>query len=94
MAYGVSADGACRMTPVDNDFSGESGWDAGSQLTGGERFKVDVIDTWNMTIQPEAGVPTMQPKADNGYFLHDPAQPTLSLPGRPWMAVRLTRVET
>jgi len=47
-----------------------------------------------MTIQPRAGLLTMQPKADNGYFLHDPAQPTLSLPGRPWMAVRLTRLET
>ena len=63
------------------------------ELTGGERFQVDLIDTWNMTIGPQPHIVTLQPKADNRYFLHDPAQPVLTLPGRQWMAVRLRRIE-
>lgn len=60
------------------------------ELEGGERFQVDVIDTWNMTIQTLPGVFTMARK--NTYFFHDPERPTVSLPGRPWMAVRVRRV--
>ena len=60
------------------------------ELEGGERFEVDVIDTWNMTIDTLPGVFTMARK--NRYFFHDPARPTVSLPGRPWMAVRVRRI--
>ncbi|WP_178019812.1 DUF5605 domain-containing protein [uncultured Paenibacillus sp.] len=49
------------------------------QLKPGIRFKVEIIDTWNMTI---AGVPG----TFEGMFRVD-------LPGRPYMAVRLTRAE-
>ncbi|RZJ01507.1 MAG: DUF5060 domain-containing protein [Brevundimonas sp.] len=61
------------------------------ELTGGERFRADVIDTWNMTIEPVPGVFTMAQKTR--YFFHDPARPTVRLPGRPWMAVRVTRID-
>ena len=44
----------------------------------GERWKAEVIDTWNMTVE-DAGVHT-------GRF-------RISLPGREYIAVRLTRVE-
>lgn len=61
------------------------------EITGGERFRADVIDTWNMTVEAMPGVFTLAQK-DTKYFFHDPARPTLTLPGRKWMAVRLTRV--
>lgn len=60
------------------------------ELGGGERFEVDVIDTWNMTVQTLPGVFTMARK--NNYFFHDPERPVVSLPGRQWMAVRVRRV--
>jgi len=50
-------------------------------------YRVDVIDTWNMTVMPVEGVFRMQRK--NEYDVHDPARPTIPLPGRPYMAVRL-----
>jgi hypothetical protein len=59
-------------------------------LKGGERFQVDVLDTWNMTVTPIEGAFVMQKK--DSYFLHDPDRPTVTLPGRPWMAVRVTKV--
>jgi hypothetical protein len=48
-----------------------------------------VIDTWNMTITPVEGVFNMARK--NDYDAQDPARPKLSLPGKPWIAVRLTK---
>lgn len=62
------------------------------ELTGGERFRIDLIDTWAMTIEPQPGVWTMRPKAGDRYHFNDAERPTLTLPERPWMAVRLTRV--
>jgi len=58
-------------------------------LNGGETFRVDLIDTWNMTTTPVEGVFTMQKK--DGYDFHDPVRPVLALPGKPWMAVRVVR---
>lgn len=63
------------------------------EIVGGERFNVDVIDTWNMTVEAVPGEFTMQKRDDTKYFFRDPARPTLTLPGRQWMAVRLTRVD-
>lgn len=60
------------------------------ELTGGERFRVDVLDTWNMTVSPLEGAFVMAKK--DAYYLHDPARPTVALPGRPWMAVRVVRL--
>jgi len=59
-------------------------------LSGGEQFRVDLIDTWNMTMTPVEGVFTLQKK--DGYDFHDPARPVIALPGRPWMAVRVVRI--
>ncbi len=55
-----------------------------------KRYRADVIDTWNMTITPVEGVFTMAQA--NEYDVHDPARPTITLPGRPYMAVRLVAV--
>jgi hypothetical protein len=54
-----------------------------------QRYRADIIDSWNMTITP-AGTFTMAQM--NDYDVHDPGRPTLALPGTPWMAVRLVRV--
>lgn len=54
-----------------------------------QRYRADIIDTWNMTITP-AGTFTMAQM--NDYDVHDPARPTIALPAKPWMAVRLVRV--
>lgn len=59
---------------------GEAAW---------HRYRADIIDTWNMTITP-AGTFSMAQM--NDYDVHDPARPTLALPGQPWIAVRLVRV--
>lgn len=58
-------------------------------LVGGERFAVEVLDTWNTTITPIEGTFVMSPAG--GYDFHDPARPAIALPGRKWMAVRVRR---
>ncbi|WP_140986254.1 DUF5605 domain-containing protein [Asticcacaulis tiandongensis] len=58
-------------------------------ITGGEQFRVDIIDTWNMTITPVEGVFTLA-KKDN-YDFHDPKRPKIKLPKKKYIAVRLTR---
>ena len=60
-------------------------------LKGGEAFRADILDTWNMTVTPVDGTFTMA-KLDN-YDFGDPARPALTLPGKPWLAVRLTRIQ-
>lgn len=60
------------------------------ELSGGERFKVDLLDTWNMTVTPIDGEFVLAKK--DAYYLHDPNRPTVALPGRPWMAVRIVRI--
>jgi hypothetical protein len=60
------------------------------ELKSGERFQVDVLDTWNMTVTPVDGAFVMAKK--DAYYLHAPDRPTVALPGRPWMAVRVTKL--
>jgi hypothetical protein len=62
------------------------------ELQGGERFRLDLLDTWAMTVTP-AERPYVMAKRD-AYYFHDPLQPVVRLPGRPWMAVRLVRLDT
>lgn len=59
-------------------------------LKDGDRFKVDILDTWAMTVTPVEGDFVMGKK--DGYVVHDPNRPTVALPGRPWIAVRVTKV--
>lgn len=55
-----------------------------------QSYRIEVIDTWNMTITPVYGVFKMARK--NDCDVHDPARPTVVLPGKPWIALRMTRV--
>lgn len=53
-------------------------------------YRADIIDTWNMTITPIEGTFAMTSK---DYYNHaDPKRPTIALPGKPWIAVRLVRL--
>lgn len=53
-------------------------------------FRIDIIDTWNMTVTPVPGVFNMQQL--NQYDVHDPARPNIALPGKPWIALRIVKV--
>lgn len=53
-------------------------------------FRADILDTWNMTITPVDGVFRMAQR--DHYTHHDPNRAKIDLPGKPWIAVRLTRV--
>ena len=55
-----------------------------------QTYRADIIDSWNMTITPVQGVFKMARK--NAYDVYDPNRPVVTLPGKPWMAVRLRRV--
>jgi len=54
------------------------------------RYRADIIDTWNMTVTPVEGVFSMARR--NEYDVQDPQRPTIKLPGKPWIAVRLMKV--
>ena len=55
------------------------------------KFTADVIDTWNMTITPVDGIFTLTKK--DAYFFNDKDGRSIMLPGQPYMAIRIKRVE-
>jgi hypothetical protein len=56
-------------------------------LTDGMEFRVDVIDTWDMTITPVDGVFTLKRK--DRYTFVDSNNREVTLPGKPYMALRI-----
>jgi hypothetical protein len=60
-------------------------------LKDGMKFKVDLIDTWNMTISPVDKVFEVQ-KLNNYQFI-DKQKSKVKLTGKPYMAIRITRVD-
>ena len=61
------------------------------QSADGMKFRVDVLDTWNMTATPAPGEFTLR-KKDN-YFYGDENGRTIELPGKPYVAIRIKRVD-
>jgi hypothetical protein len=61
-------------------------------LAEGMKFKVEIIDTWNMTIS-QAGNTFEIKKMDN-YLFDDKQQQKIKLPGKSYMALRITRIDT
>lgn len=59
-------------------------------VAAGAQFKVEVIDTWNMTITPVDGVFTAK-KLDR-YFFVEASGRDVPLPGKPGLALRIRRV--
>lgn len=60
-------------------------------LKDGMRFRAEVIDTWNMTVTPVDGVFDIVKRDD--YTFADKAGRSIALPGRPYMAIRIVRVQ-
>jgi hypothetical protein len=60
-------------------------------LEAGLRFQADVIDTWNMEIKPVEQVFELE-KLDR-YTYIDKKKSTVTLPGRPYMAMRIRRID-
>ena len=60
-------------------------------LVEGMKFRVDVIDTWNMTVTPIDKVLTIAKLADFTFPAEGNA--TIALPGKPYIALRIRRVE-
>jgi len=62
-----------------------------AELHDGLSFRVEVLDTWNMTVTPVEGVFVTKKKDD--YTFADRDQRVIALPGRPYMALRVQRVK-
>ncbi|MGD0652293.1 MAG: DUF5060 domain-containing protein [Verrucomicrobiia bacterium] len=60
------------------------------RITNGLKFKVEVIDTWAMTITPVEGE-FVTKKKDNYHFMDEKGR-AVALPGKPYMALRIRRV--
>ncbi|HTB82266.1 MAG TPA: DUF5060 domain-containing protein [Candidatus Sulfotelmatobacter sp.] len=61
------------------------------QSADGLKFTAEVLDTWNMTVTPVPGVFSLK-KKDN-YTFADSEGRGIPLPGTPYMAIRIKRVE-
>jgi Domain of unknown function (DUF5060)/Domain of unknown function (DUF5605)/Protein of unknown function (DUF4038) len=57
----------------------------------GMKFKVEILDTWNMTITPVKGVFTLE--KINNYYFGDKDGRSIRLPGKPYIALRIKRVD-
>jgi Domain of unknown function (DUF5605)/Domain of unknown function (DUF5060)/Protein of unknown function (DUF4038) len=60
-------------------------------LEDGMKFKAEVLDTWNMTVTPVPGIFTLSKKTD--YFFGDRDDRKIELPARPYIAIRIKRIE-
>lgn len=62
-----------------------------ASLSAGMRFSVELLDTWNMTVEPVAG--EFKITEDATYRYRTEGLRKVTLPARPWMALRIRRVE-
>lgn len=60
------------------------------KLKAGKKFKVEIIDTWDMTITLVAGV--FETAAPNDYRLYDKDLKKVWLPMKPYIALRITEI--
>lgn len=58
-----------------------------AKLVDGLTFKAEILDTWNMTVTSVEGTFTIQ--REDGYFFADVEGRSISVPNRPWMALRI-----
>jgi hypothetical protein len=59
-------------------------------LQDGLTFQVEILDTWTMTVTPVPG--TFVTKKKDGYLFEDAAQKSVTLPEKPYLALRIRRV--
>jgi hypothetical protein len=62
-----------------------------NKIAEGVSFRVDVLDTWNMTVTPVDDV--FKTTAHNRYVVHAAEHPSVKLPGKPYMALRIRRAD-
>jgi len=62
------------------------------ELAGGTRFRVDVLDTWNMSLKPVDREFTIRQPGEKDYVAVDEERSVIDVPDRPWMALRVSRV--
>ena len=55
------------------------------------KYTAEILDTWNMTVSSVPGVFTLKKKSAYAYAAQDGR--SISLPGRPYMAIRIKRVK-
>jgi hypothetical protein len=72
-----------KAEPTQWDFS----LPAGRFVRPGTKYRIDVIDTWNMTVTPVDELATIPPKSTTSA-----APVVIQLPGRPYIALRIQRV--
>ncbi len=61
-----------------------------NKLSDGLRFKIEILDTWAMTVTPVPG--TFVTKKKDDYIFEDAAGQSIPLPGKPYLALRISRV--
>ena len=61
------------------------------ELSDGMRFTAEILDTWNMTVEPVAGEFEIKIR-DDPYRFRDVSEKAIEMPGKPFMAIRLKRV--
>ncbi len=59
-------------------------------LKDGLTFQVEILDTWAMTVTPVPG--TFVTKKQDGYYFEDAAQKSVALPEKPYLALRIRRM--
>ena len=60
------------------------------KLKDGMKFKVEILDTWNMTVTPVTG--TFVTKKNSNYTFADADGRSVVLPGKSWIALRIQKV--
>ncbi|MDX2048831.1 MAG: DUF5060 domain-containing protein [Chitinophagaceae bacterium] len=61
------------------------------RLAGGKKYKVEIIDTWDMTITPVAGV--FETSSVSDYRLFDKDMKKIRLPMKPYITLRITEIK-
>jgi hypothetical protein len=79
-----------KQTPTNWEFQIPKPPPGKLQSADGMKFIVEVLDTWNMTVTPVDGVFTLKKK--DGYFYGDKDGRAVTLPGKPYIAIRIKRV--
>jgi hypothetical protein len=64
-----------------------------NELPGGTLFRVDVLDTWNMSIKPVDREFTIRQPAEKDYLALDMDGSEIEVPDKPWMALRVIRIK-
>ena len=61
-------------------------------LAKGAKYKADIIDTWNMSIQPLDKIFEIIPMPGNNYKFIGKNNSSIKLPSKPYMALRIYKV--